>query len=269
MTEMVESGRIDGNRQAILVMGPHGQYTLGALCFGSYWVAKGWPFKKMACVVADVLLAVPVIGDYLTLVNTKPATEKVINGLLAAGTSIALYPGGIHEQVRTDADAESLYFPAKLSFVRLAIKHGVDLVPMYTFGENQLWPTSNFSKAVNMWVYGKIGLGNILLHSPILNLPTSALLPSPLLMPAFKSPVHFRAGDPVRVGPANDNPSEEKVQAVFETYVASVMTLFDEHKDECLPPAVAARGLTIVLRGGKHSEEKLWKSAQASPASRL
>lgn len=258
--EMLKSGRIDPSRQAMLVVGPHGQYTVGALCFYSHWVAKGWPWTKMSCVVADVLLNFPVIADYLLLVNTKPASVKVIDGLLESGRSVALYPGGIHEQVRTDENEEKLYFPAKLTFVRLAIKHGVDLVPLYSFGENSLWPTSNFATRVNKWLYKMTGIGNVLLHSPVFKIPTSAFLPSPLLFPRFRHPLKCRFGDQVQVGPPDDNPSTEKVLQVFDKYVASLLKLFDEHKEACLPAHVAARGLTVTLRAGKESKEKVWKS---------
>merc|ERR1719221_457123 len=126
----------------------------------------------MNAVVADVLLSVPVVADYLSLLKTKPATEKVICGLLDKGNTVALYPGGIHEQVRTDETAEKFFFPANLSFVRIAIQKGVDLVPCYLFGENQLWPTSESYINFNKWFYSKTGVGNILLHSPLLPVPT-------------------------------------------------------------------------------------------------
>lgn len=267
--EMVESGRIDPSKQVILVLGPHGQYTVGALCFYSHWVAKGWPWKNMHAVIADVLFKAPIVADYLCLVNSKPATEKNMDGLLAQGHTVAMYAGGVHEQIRTDENKETLYFAGKLSFVRLAIKRGVDLVPLYTFGENQLWPTSEPFTSFNTQVYNKTGVGNILLHSPILKLPTSILLPSPMLLPRFKQPIHGRLGDQVRVGPPDDNPSMEKVMEVFGRYVDVLMRLFNEHKSSCLPPEVAARGLTVVLRATRESKERTWHSHQLAPRSSL
>ena len=71
-------------------------------------------------------------------------------------------------------------------------------------------------------------------------------------------------GRPVRVGPPDLAPSEARVAAVFEAYCAELRRLFDEHKDQCLPPEVAARGLTITHRG--HPGEA---SAAAEPRSRL
>ena len=71
-------------------------------------------------------------------------------------------------------------------------------------------------------------------------------------------------GRPVRVGPRDPAPSEARVAAVFEAYCAELRRLFDEHKDQCLPPEVAARGLTITHRGRPGEA-----SAAAEPRSRL
>ena len=70
-------------------------------------------------------------------------------------------------------------------------------------------------------------------------------------------------GRPVRVGPPDPAPSEARVAAVFEAYCAELRRLFDEHKDQCLPPEVAARGLTIIHRGSPGEE------SAAAPRSRL
>ena len=86
---------------------------------------------------------------------------------------------------------EQAYFPKKLGFVRLAIKHGTPLVPMYLFGENQLyrrvdgfeWLTRLIKKATGMTlpiVTAKWGL------------PQAACCPSP--------DGHVRYGRAVDVG---------------------------------------------------------------------
>ena len=42
--------------------------------------------------------------------------------------------------------------------------------------------------------------------------------------------------------------SDAEVEAVFEAYVTELRGVFDAHKDACLPPDVAARGLTVIRR---------------------
>merc|ERR1712151_1302699 len=49
------------------------------------------------------------------------------------------------------------------------------------------------------------------------------------------------------------NPVESQVQEAFEKYLVALNKLFDAHKDTCLPPEVAARGLKVVVRGARAS----------------
>ena len=57
----------------------------------------------------------------------------------------------------------------------------------------------------------------------------------------------------MRVGPPDPHPSEARVAEVFALYVKELRRLFDEHAPSCLPPEVAAHGLTIVHRGAPQS----------------
>lgn len=61
--------------------------------------------------------------------------------------------------------------------------------------------------------------------------------------------IHIRWGRPVEVGPADENPSEERVQQVFKAYVDELQRVFDANAKDCLPPEVAQKGLKIHLPG--------------------
>ena len=63
--------------------------------------------------------------------------------------------------------------------------------------------------------------------------------------------VHVAWGNAVDVGPPNASPTDAEVEAVFARYVAELRRVFDKHKDRCLPPRVAARGLEVVRRGAR------------------
>merc|ERR1711862_631155 len=137
-----------------------------------------------------------------------------------------------HEQVNTDHLNECISFPGKLGFVRLAIKHGVPMLPCYNFGENQLFHTSEYMRKFNRFMYKKFGLANLVFHGRggILQTP---LFMNPLLLPSPGAGLHCRMGEAVEVGPPDANPSEEKVQEVFQRYIVALKKLFDEHKDQC------------------------------------
>ena len=61
--------------------------------------------------------------------------------------------------------------------------------------------------------------------------------------------IHVRWGRAVDVGPPNGAPTDGEVAAVLDRYIAELRRLFDEYAPPCLPPEVAKRGLTVLIRG--------------------
>jgi len=189
-------------------------------------------------------------------------------------------------RLESDHRREAAFFPPRLGFVKAAMRHGVPLLPAYIFGENQVSPpfttlihsphshrsckplihatlratvhtahshtprthhtppqayrTSPRGRAFSKRIHALSGV-------PIV--PVHGAMGLPWLVPLRGEYVHIRWGEPVPVGPPNASPSDAEVHAVFDAYVCELRRLFDAHKDECLPPAVAARGLTVVERG--------------------
>jgi len=249
--EAVKKGRFDPDKQYLMVWHPHGAFTIAAFYFFSHFAARSPMIfnKTLYCAVADLLLSIPGLAEYLLLCNARSANALSMNSILKTGACIALQPGGIHEQVNTDHLQEKVSFVARLGFVRLAIKHGVPLLPVYAFGENQLFPTSSWLRAFNVWFYNATKVGNLFIHG-MFGIPVTPLIPNPLLLPGYKKGLHVRYGQAVDVGPPDGDPSEEKVQEVFQKYKKALLDLFDEHKMECLPPGVGERGLKVDVRVG-------------------
>lgn len=251
--EAIARGSIKKGKQYLLVWHPHGSFTIGALYIFSHLCAKDIPFK-FCVVVADLLFRVPGLCEYLLLCNARSGSRDTFDALLAAGYSVAVQPGGLIEQVKTDSDKEVLYFPKKLGFIRLAMKHGVPLLPCYCFGENQLFPTKAWTRKLNYWFYKALGTGSLVVYGRC-GLPNSPVIPNPLLLPDPTTEMHVRYGEHVDVGPPDADPSEEKVLEVFERYKTALRRLFDENKDTCLRPEVAAHGLEIIWRGAEPAAE--------------
>merc|ERR1711971_426547 len=131
-------------------------------------------------------------------------------------------------------------FPCRLGFIKLAMRHGTDLLPAYIFGENQAYDAcGSWGQTIAAFTFRSLGFPLVLVRGRW-GLPW--LVPKPV-------PVHVCWGAVVPVGPPNAHPTEEEVLKVFAKYVAELRRLFDDNKDECLPPKVAARGISIQLYG--------------------
>jgi len=235
--------RLDPDRQYLIPWHPHGAFTFCAAFFTNGMAAR----STMPCApgprnwfigVADLLFRFPLLGEALALWNCRPVSEAMSQRLLKSGHSYGVQPGGLPEQVLTDHRRELLVFPPTLGFCRLAIQHGTPLVPVYAFGENQVFRTCEWGRWTSERLYGLFGIA------------------VPIIIPwPNKITLHMKWGRPVEVGPQEEHPPTERVQQVFARYVKELARLFEEHRHECLPADVAARGLTISWRG--HSKEDL------------
>lgn len=251
--EVIEKGIVDPKRQYMLIWHPHGVFTINSLFFFTHLSAKETiAGKALSCGVADFLFQVPGLAEFLLMCNAKHVGMDTTEKLLGAGKNVGVNPGGMHEQVNTDHTQEVVSFPGKFGFVRLAIKYGVAMVPCYNFGENQLFHTSEPLRNFNRWMYKKFQVGNLLMHGQfgIVTSPIALLsiLGAPMILPDSGKELNCRMGTPVEVGPPDPNPSEEKVQEVFWRYSLALNKLFEDYKDSCLIPDVAANGLEFDVR---------------------
>ena len=174
------------------------------------------------------------------LIGIREATPRTVDAALNSGRSVALNPGGIWEQIHTSHLQESVHLQPRLGFIRLAMRHGVPLVPCYAFGENQLYKSyGEWSLPLRRWIADQFRVG------------------LPLVVGRFGSPLPlptkhtFVVGKPVPTGPPNANPTDDEVEEVLGRWKAALLELFEAHK-QLLPADVAARGLTISVRPGLH-----------------
>uniref|UniRef100_A0A7S4PXC7 Acyltransferase n=1 Tax=Alexandrium monilatum TaxID=311494 RepID=A0A7S4PXC7_9DINO len=205
--------RLDPNRQYLTPWHPHGALTFCAAFFTNTMVSQsttprapgptGWFVG-----IADLLFRFPLLGEGLVLWNCRPVSEATSRQVLKSG------------------------------FCRLAIQHGTPLVPIYAFGESQVFSTYEWGRRATERLHGKFGIA------------------VPMIVPwPNKVMLHMKWGRPVEVGPREESPTDERVQRLFAEYVKELARLFEEHRHTCLPADVAKRGLTVLWRG--HSKEEL------------
>lgn len=69
------------------------------------------------------------------------ASRSTADKVFKAGNSIVVYPGGVPEIFMVDPNStvNELVLHKRLGFVKLAIRHGAELVPSFVFGEKYLY----------------------------------------------------------------------------------------------------------------------------------
>mmetsp|Transcript_31112 Transcript_31112/g.88863 ORF Transcript_31112/g.88863 Transcript_31112/m.88863 type:complete len:348 (+) Transcript_31112:72-1115(+) len=235
---------LDPSKRYLIVWHPHGFLAWSAMFILSRFAVLGHPHgSEWFAMVAPVLFRIPIISEALMLVNGRGVDKRVVESYLSKGKSIALQPGGMKEQMASRHDQEQAIFPANLGFIRMALKYGMDLLPVYIFNENQTFKRMEGSDAVTKWIYDKTGFGVPMLTGRF-GAPMAGLMP-------IDTEIHVRWGEPVEVGPPVPDPSEEQVEELFCRYLDALRSIWTRHAQECLPPEVAAKGLKIIRLDAK------------------
>jgi len=229
---------IDPSKQHLVVWHPHGAYTCMAFGHCANQSVTQTPLAWHAA-VAPVLFKIPIMRELLLLFDARSVNAKVVDKLCASGATVGIQPGGVPEQLQTDCEREMAVFPPRLGFIRLAMRHGVPLLPAYIFGENQAYKTFGaLGREVSRRVFKATGFPFV---------PVLGKWGLPWLVPRT-GPIDIRWGQPVPVGPPNASPTDAEVEAVYDAYVSALRQLFDEHKNDCLPAEIAAKGLMVIKR---------------------
>ena len=157
------------------------------------------------------------VRELLLLVGVRDADRRNIEALASDGVSIAVSPGGIWEMVNTRHDAEQVFVMKKLGFIRIAMATSTPIVPIYTFGENQLFTMHRFMMGPRLWVARRLRFG-----IPLLTGRWGLPLPRPVKL------VYVR-GAPLGM-PKIDEPTQQQIDEWHAKYVSEVTRIFNEHK---------------------------------------
>jgi 1-acyl-sn-glycerol-3-phosphate acyltransferase len=99
---------------------------------------KQWPGLRVHSVCASVLFKIPIWRHMLSWLGIRPATRSHFVKLLRRHGSVKVNPGGIAEMYLIDPSAEVIKIRERKGFVRIAVEHGVPLLPVYHFGNSRL-----------------------------------------------------------------------------------------------------------------------------------
>lgn len=86
--------------------------------------------------VYDLLLGIPGVGTLLRRLGGVPADSREAARVLAEGALVLVYPGGDREACRPWTDRNRIVFSGRTGFIRLALRTGVPIVPVVSYGSH-------------------------------------------------------------------------------------------------------------------------------------
>ena len=215
--------------QYIYACHPHGVASdYRVLMDGMFCQRNVYP-KTLA---ATILFRLPLIREIALVTACLDARKSVAEAILRSGQSILVLPGGEAEQIRTQHGRELIYLKNRKGFIKLALRHGVPVVPMYAFGVSDYYYTSNVWLAPRVWLTKQfqicLPLAVGLWRSPFCPLPqtTTIVFGEPLTFQSSRS----SSGDDA--GPSkNTNIDDEQLDAAHKAFMDALIKLFDTHKE--------------------------------------
>ena len=131
--------------QCIFSLHPHGVF-----CFPAFYMLKiRGDFHKLynkvkTCLLtSSLLLCTPFIREIAIWIGCFDASYDSAKNAITKGFSPIVTPGGAKESIMTDPKKETLVINKRKGFIELAIVHGLPIVPVYAFGINKVYKTSN------------------------------------------------------------------------------------------------------------------------------
>lgn len=171
MVELGASGSLDARDPEALerfaaVMGPIADYYFrgsvrhlermpaagAALCVGNHnggvlipdsWVlmvhfVRRFGAERLSYALAhNLVLGLPVVGDFLRTVGTIPAHPDSAREALRRDAIVLVYPGGDEETLRPWKMRNQLHLGHRTGFVRLALEEGVPIIPVVSVGAHE------------------------------------------------------------------------------------------------------------------------------------
>lgn len=103
---------------------------------------------------------IPVISDIANYLGVISSDYQTIKKTLQKGDSVSLMLGGVREMNLTEPNKITVYVKQRKGIFKMAAEIGVPLVPVITYGENELFPRTDNTiiTSFNDWLHSYLRL---------------------------------------------------------------------------------------------------------------
>ncbi|KAI6023365.1 DAGAT-domain-containing protein [Pisolithus marmoratus] len=174
---------------------------------------------------------VPIYREILMALGISSVSKHSCSNILkrGPGEAITIVVGGAAESLSARPGTADLTLRRRLGFIKIAIQHGADLVPVFSFGENDIYQQMPNERGTTIYALQKrfqklFGFTLPLFHGRGLMNYNLGLLP-------HRRRIVSVIGRPIHIGKC-ENPSLEEVTQVQMRYIEELTRIWNTYKDE-------------------------------------
>ncbi|XP_014207549.1 2-acylglycerol O-acyltransferase 1 [Copidosoma floridanum] len=243
---IVKTVDLDPKRNYLFCSFPHGLLCSGATgAFGTNGAdcPKIFPGLDFRILTLEQHFKPPLYREYVCSFGACSCDEGSMNYLLSTkpterdgptedpvqGRIVVIMVGGASEAFKCKPNTYSILVKRRKGFVRVALKNGTPLVPVFSFGETDLYnqmssPEGSLVRRTQEFLKKATGV------APILPIGRGFFQYSFGLVPRRK-PIHIVVGAPLEI-PKIEKPTAEQIDEYHSKFVEKLVELFETHKSK-------------------------------------
>nr|XP_006637644.2 PREDICTED: 2-acylglycerol O-acyltransferase 1 [Lepisosteus oculatus] len=230
---LIKTCDLDPGKNYLFGFHPHGILVAGA--FGNF-CTEHTGFRELFPGLTPYLHVLPFwfrfpfFREYIMSAGVVSCSKRAVAHVLGregGGSVSVIVIGGAAEAL--DARPGSLILEAlhRKGFIRIALKCGAHLVPVFSFGENELFnqlknPKGSIVRTIQERLRKMMGFSLPIFHARGVFQYSFGFMP-------YRKPIYTIVGKPIEVE-QNANPSAEEVDKLHSKYLEELTQLFEQHK---------------------------------------
>tara|TARA_Y100000591_G_scaffold149662_1_gene128579 strand:- start:10492 stop:11607 length:1116 start_codon:yes stop_codon:yes gene_type:complete len=143
---------IVNTNQYLLGIYPHGLFPIGSLgCLSSNicidTINKKIPIfnsNSIVCGVASFCFYVPIIREIFLFLGAIDCSRPILQKFIDKSKSICVFLGGAQEAIYSGNGKTTIILKSRRGFFELALLNGITIIPVYTFGNSNIFEANNW-----------------------------------------------------------------------------------------------------------------------------
>ncbi|KAJ8031261.1 2-acylglycerol O-acyltransferase 1 [Holothuria leucospilota] len=229
--KLIKTIDLDPKHSYLFGYHPHGIMGMGLF---AHFATEGSNFSEIFPGITPYPLTlhgwfrIPLVRDYLMSSGLCSVRKESLDWILShPGNAAIIVVGGAREALEAKPGTNRLVLTPRKGFIKRAIMSGAHLVPVYSFGENDMFDQvdnvkNNRLKKLQNILTSIIGISPPMFHGRGLFNYNMGLMP-------HRVPIYTVVGKPLPVE-KNTCPSQDEIDEVHRKYTEAVTKLFQDNK---------------------------------------